>query len=157
MVGSLNGPNGFDTIVSPNKFQINMPNNNNAFGISDRQDTPLKGKITKDQLIDDQELAQDLETLTNEKFINTEGVVSDNLTADKTVKAFSKVMGDYMNDVNTKQKDAEGAVETFASGGNIDLHNVMIAMEKSNLSMQLTLQLRNKILQAYQEISKIPV
>lgn len=79
------------------------------------------------------------------------------LNADNTVKTFSNVLGNYMGDVNSLQKQSEKAVEVFSSGGNIDLHSVMIASEKAGLAMQLTMQMRNKVLQAYQEISRMPV
>ena len=73
------------------------------------------------------------------------------------VDKFSDLMGKYMNVVDKKHKAAEKAIETFASGGNIDIHSVMIASQKASLSMQLTMQLRNKIVQAYQEIKHIRV
>jgi len=79
------------------------------------------------------------------------------ITSSDVAHNFSNVLGDFLNNVNQKNKDAEKAVQTFATGGNIDLHSVMIAAEKSELSMQLAVQLRNKFVQAYQEISRIQV
>jgi flagellar hook-basal body complex protein FliE len=107
----------------------------------------LRGGISKTQISDDPELASDLNTLNG----------PESMSSDKTVKSFSNVIGEYINDVNNKQTQAEKAVETFATGGNIDIHSVMIATEKANLSMQLALQMRNKILQAYQEISRMQI
>ena len=138
--------------------------NNNVKSIKTPEDfnTPeteglLKGYITKNQLAEDPELASDLNALTKVNQINTLDNGISGLSADKAMKSFSNVMGDYINDVNMKQKDAEKAVEIFSSGGNIDIHSVMIASEKANLSMQLTMQMRSKILQAYQEISRMQV
>ncbi|EKE02992.1 MAG: flagellar hook-basal body protein FliE [uncultured bacterium] len=150
-IGNTNALNGYMNTLKGNmdNFNVNMPRNDT--------NAPLTGKITKNQLLQDPELAQDMNILTNEKFIDTQGFGINDLSADTAVKTFSNVIGNYMNDVNTKQRAAENDVATFASGGDIDLHNVMISMEKSSLSMNLTLQMRNKILQAYQEMSRIQV
>ena len=103
------------------------------------------------------QLAKDLQSLLNNnqgrKITSVEGINN----SKEIVNKFSKLLGNYMNNVNNTEMKAEKAVETFASGGNIDLHTVMIATEKANLSMQLALQLRNKVLQAYQQIQRIRV
>lgn len=60
-----------------------------------------------------------------------------------------------LKSLNEKQVQAENAVETLASGGDISVHDVMIASEKATLNMQMALQLRNKILTAYNELYQI--
>lgn len=120
--------------------------------------TLLKGVVTKiqqgDNIVEtdfaglsgqDMEFANDLKAI--------KGTTGPKDVADN----FSELMGKYINSVDQKHKVAENAVETFATGGNIDVHSVMIASEQANLSMQLTMQLRNKILQAYQEINNVRV
>lgn len=106
----------------------------------------------------DMQLKTDLEGFVqkNQEYSNA---VSDSegLNAGAVADKFSNVLGNYLNNVNSKSKAAEKAVETFASGGNIDLHSVMIATEKANLSLELAVQMRNKMIQAYQEISRIQV
>lgn len=82
---------------------------------------------------------------------------SNEITPGEVANNFSNVLGNFINDVNSKNKEAEKAVETFVSGGNIDLHSVMIASEKAGLSMQLAMQMKNKIVQAYQEISRTQI
>jgi flagellar hook-basal body complex protein FliE len=109
--------------------------------------------------VDDPELAADLEILTRN---NTNNLINSptstaNSPGQNTVNSFNKVLGNYMNEVNQSQIEADRTTKLFASGGNIDVHSVMIAAEKANLSMQLTMQMRNKILQAYQEISRMQV
>ncbi len=66
---------------------------------------------------------------------------------------FSGLLDKYLDNVNTRHKTAAKAVETFASGGDIDIHSVMIASEKASLSMKLALQLKSKLIGAYKEIS----
>ena len=89
------------------------------------------------------------------------------LTQDMAVQAKSDVeralgnLGDGFADgirgINQKELEAEHAVETLAMGGDISVHEVMIAAEKANLSMQMGLQLRNKILAAYNELYNVRI
>lgn len=152
-VANTNAMQGYMNVLKGTMGDLNTQNNLAVPQINDI----LKGNVTKTEFLNDQELINDLNILTRNNPNNDGMELDSDLSADKTVKTFSKLTEDYMNGVNTKQKDAESAVETFASGGKIDLHTVMIAMEKSNLSMQLTMQMRNKILQAYQEISRMNI
>jgi flagellar hook-basal body complex protein FliE len=62
-----------------------------------------------------------------------------------------------MTELNTLQTQADQATQDFAAGKDIPLHQVMIAMNKADMSMQLAMQVRNKVLGAYQEISRMPV
>ena len=73
--------------------------------------------------------------------------------ADSVGKAFSN----GLNDVNASQNAAYEAAETFASGGDISVHEVMIASQKANLTMQMALQLRNRLVNAYNEINNVRV
>ena len=59
--------------------------------------------------------------------------------------------------LNDAQVEAENAQVAFARGDDISVHEVMIAAEKSNLSMQMAIQLRNKVINAYNEINQIKV
>ena len=47
------------------------------------------------------------------------------------------------------------AAETFAAGGDISVHDVMIASQKANLTMQMALQMRNRLVTAYNELRNI--
>ena len=62
-----------------------------------------------------------------------------------------------INSVNDLQNAADRAQEGFATGQDVSVHDVMIASEKATLSLQMALQLRNKILNAYSEINNIKV
>ena len=59
--------------------------------------------------------------------------------------------------LNDAQVEAENAQVAFARGDDISVHEVMIAAEKSNLAMQMAIQLRNKVINAYTEINQIKV
>lgn len=60
-----------------------------------------------------------------------------------------------INSLNSQQKAAEQAFETFATGGDISVHELMIASQKSSLSMQMALQLRNQMVNAYTQLRDI--
>ena len=108
---------------------------------------------------ENRELTEDLKVLFDKAgqkendLASFNGVHGTSEVADK----FSDLLGKYLNNVDKTSKKAEHAVETFATGGNIDLHSVMIASQKASLSMQLALQMRNKIVMAYKEIQRIHV
>lgn len=73
------------------------------------------------------------------------------------VESFSKFLGEMVDKVNQTQFAADKAVQQLATGESKGLHEVMIAMEKSSLSFQFLTQVRNKAVEAYQEIMRMPV
>ena len=73
------------------------------------------------------------------------------------LNSFGGLLKEQMNNINNLQNDANTARETYAVGGDIPLHTVMIASEKADLSLQLAMQVRNKLVAAYQEISHMTV
>ncbi len=69
--------------------------------------------------------------------------------ADKMGSALS----DSLNAVNTIKLEADRMQEDLAMGGPTSVHDAMIAAEKASLSMQMAVQVRNRILSAYTEIT----
>ncbi|MBM7867104.1 flagellar hook-basal body complex protein FliE [Heliobacterium gestii] len=72
-------------------------------------------------------------------------------------KNFSSFLQDALNNVNDLNKQADAAAADLAAGKPIDLHQVVIASEKAGIATQLTLQVRNKVMEAYQEIMRMQV
>lgn len=62
-----------------------------------------------------------------------------------------------LNSLNEVQREANKAQETFAAGGDISVHELMIATEKSSLAMQMAIQLRNQMINAYTEFKNLNV
>ena len=60
-----------------------------------------------------------------------------------------------MDQVDRLQGTAEQKVSAMLNGTGMDVHGAMIAVEQADLSFQLMMQVRNKIVQAYQEISRM--
>lgn len=69
--------------------------------------------------------------------------------------SFSKVISDAMNKVNDLQINADNKVEALIKGEEVNMHDVMLSMQESQLSMQLLIEVRNKVVEAYQEVNKI--
>jgi flagellar hook-basal body complex protein FliE len=70
--------------------------------------------------------------------------------------SFGKLLNEAVQQVNEVEKSSQGELQKFL-GNETDLHSVMISLEKADLSFQMMMQVRNKIVQAYQEIMKSQV
>ncbi|HHL3491798.1 TPA: flagellar hook-basal body complex protein FliE [Legionella pneumophila] len=72
--------------------------------------------------------------------------------------SFSSVFQQALNQVNELSQTADGLKTRFEMGDpNVSLGEVMIASQKSNLGFEATLRVRNKLIQAYQDIMNMPV
>lgn len=70
---------------------------------------------------------------------------------------FGDTLQHFIADVNSLQAQAGKAVQDFSSGGAVEVHDVMVAAEKARTSFDLLLEVRNKTIDAYRELSRIPV
>jgi flagellar hook-basal body complex protein FliE len=72
-------------------------------------------------------------------------------------QSFGNFFVDAVQNTNNLQQIAENKIQGVLTGEVEDLHQVMIAMEKASLSFQMTMQVRNKIIDAYQEIMRMQI
>lgn len=72
-------------------------------------------------------------------------------------RSFSDLLGQMVQDVSAKQANAAGAVEGVLTGQNVPLHQAMIAMEEASVSFQLMVEVRNKLLESYQELMRMQI
>ena len=86
-------------------------------------------------------------------------VPSPQLTASSAVNprewGFSETLRGAMDQVEQLQGDANARTAALLEGSGMDVHSAMIAVEKADLSFQLMMQVRNKIVSAYQEIARM--
>lgn len=68
---------------------------------------------------------------------------------------FDTLMQEALGKISQVQKDAESAVKELVSGG--DVTKAIISMEKADMSFQLMVEVRNKLLSAYEEIMRMQV
>jgi flagellar hook-basal body complex protein FliE len=70
---------------------------------------------------------------------------------------FANMLGDMVNDVAQKQAAAGSAVTGLLSGQNVSLHQAMISMEEANVSFQMMVEVRNRLLDSYQELMRMQI
>jgi len=70
---------------------------------------------------------------------------------------FAELLKNSIDDVNALQQQSSEMKSKLVTGEITDLHQVTIAAEKSSLAFQLSLQIRNKVIEAYQEIMRMQV
>lgn len=75
----------------------------------------------------------------------------------QTKETFGDLLQESLQKLNQKQLDADEAIKQFLTGDVQDLHRVIIALDEAKLSMQLAVQVRNKLLEAYQEMMRMQV
>ena len=78
-------------------------------------------------------------------------------TLKETNNSFGATLNKAISDVNALQHEAGKAVEKMVVGENVDLHDVMIAVEKAKTSFDLLMEIRNKTIEAYREIMRMQV
>src|SRR6185369_7094931 len=66
--------------------------------------------------------------------------------------SFKDQLKKAVTDLNATQVQASDAIKSLATGGEENLHDVIISMEKANMSLQYAIQIRNKLLDAYQSV-----
>ena len=71
--------------------------------------------------------------------------------------SFSGLLGQMVQDVNAKQGVATQALQDLQSGQSGSLHQAMIAAEEANVSFQLMVEVRNRLLDSYQELMRLQV
>ncbi len=145
--------NSFNTLNSLDAYAKVM-NENGGIGKfnPDLQKSPLQGHIELNvNQMNDKELLNDLSALN----INPANRVATPDSADEMFKSFSNALSNGINNLNGLQKNSEDITSQFAAGANIDVHTVMIAAQKAHLSLELATQLRNKMINAYKEITKL--
>ena len=72
-------------------------------------------------------------------------------------KSFGAFLEGSISEVNKLQQEADLAIKDLASGNEVDIHNTMIAMEKAEVSFKLMMQVRNKIINAYEEVMRMQI
>lgn len=70
---------------------------------------------------------------------------------------FAQWLGEQIGDVNTQINQSQTQLVQLATGENGNLHQVMLELEKAKLAFQLTLQVRNKVLEGYQDIMRMQI
>jgi flagellar hook-basal body complex protein FliE len=71
--------------------------------------------------------------------------------------SFKNILNNAIGEVEGSRSDAAKSVEQFLSGNGEDLHSTILATQRAELEFQMFMQVRNKVVSAYQEIMKMPM
>jgi flagellar hook-basal body complex protein FliE len=82
---------------------------------------------------------------------------TDNDNSGVVATSFTKTLSNAFDSLNSLQINSEDMTQAYANHQTSDLHSVMIASEEASIALQLATQVRNKVVEAYQEIEKLSV
>jgi flagellar hook-basal body complex protein FliE len=91
--------------------------------------------------------------------IKPAGVIPEKTENEKQISgnSFGTALKDAIQDINKLQNDADTAIAKVQLEDAGSIHEAMIALEKAGISFQVMMQVRNKILDAYQEVMRMQV
>lgn len=73
------------------------------------------------------------------------------------MESFAAVLSNALQDTNEAYKAADDKAARLVAGESVDLHQVLVGMEGANLGFGLAVQVRNKLLEAYQEVVRMQI
>lgn len=76
-------------------------------------------------------------------------------TSQEGAMSFLDTLKSKLDEVNDKQLQADSDTEKLIKGEDVDIHQVMLSTEEAKLSLQMAVQVRNKLLDAYQELNRM--
>ena len=92
--------------------------------------------------------------------INNKGTIPTNTEFISSVggegqDSFKKTLSGFINEVNDLQSKANESIENFATGKVENVHEVMIAMSKAEISFKFMMEARNKLIETYKEVMRM--
>ena len=85
------------------------------------------------------------------------GIVGANAKTEASGASFKDFLVDSIGEVNSMQQEADQAVESLVTGGDVNPAEVLTAVQKADLAFKMMMQIRNKLVQAYQEVKDIRI
>ncbi len=70
-------------------------------------------------------------------------------------RSFTSTLADAFDNLNSLQTRSSDLVQAYAHGQTTDIHSVMIAGQEASIALQMATQVRNKVVEAYQEVMRI--
>lgn len=83
--------------------------------------------------------------------------INPTVTSADAQQTFANSLKDAISKVNDQQIQSDTMTEKLINGGNVDLHEVMITSQKASITLNATMEVRNKVIEAYQEIMRMSV
>ena len=72
-------------------------------------------------------------------------------------RSFGQLMGEFVQNANSMQVDADNTLQDLIAGNVDNVHDVVLKVAKADLSFRFLMEVRNKVTEAYQQISRMPL
>lgn len=95
--------------------------------------------------------------MTPNQMVNETTKQSGPITPYQAQQTFANTLKDAIANVNAQQIQSDSMTNKLINGGDVDLHEVMIASQKASITLNATMEVRNKVIDAYQEIMRMSV
>ncbi|MGM9948621.1 MAG: flagellar hook-basal body complex protein FliE [Lysinibacillus sp.] len=89
--------------------------------------------------------------------VNEVAKISTPATSYEAQQTFANTLKDAISNVNTQQIQSDTMTQRLINGGDVELHEVMIASQKASITLNATMEVRNKVIEAYQEIMRMSI
>ncbi|ATP39348.1 flagellar hook-basal body complex protein FliE [Solibacillus sp. R5-41] len=89
--------------------------------------------------------------------VNEINTINKQVTSADAQETFANALKDAISNVNAQQMQSDTMTQKLINGGDVDLHEVMIASQKASVTLGATIEIRNKAVEAYQEIMRMSV
>lgn len=89
--------------------------------------------------------------------VNEAARISMPATSYEAQQTFASTLKDAISNVNTHQIQSDAMTQKLINGGDVELHEVMIASQKASITLNATMEVRNKVIEAYQEIMRMSI
>lgn len=73
----------------------------------------------------------------------------------KSLNSFQDILKESLDKLNEKQVVADNITNDFIAGEDVEVHEMMLSMEEAKMSLQLAIQVRNKVVEAVQELTRM--
>lgn len=94
--------------------------------------------------------------LTDKFFTNNSDNAND-LKSKSGTQSFGQIVSQKLEEANSLQKNADQLTESFLTGGPVEIHQMLIAAEKADLALRQTVEVRDKLIDAYKQIANMQI
>lgn len=94
-------------------------------------------------------------------FVPNQGIFNNSLTGKEnnlkeiSGSSFEDVFKESLDKLNDKQVEANDITNEFVSGGDVEVHEMILSMEEAKMSLELAIQVRNKVVDAVKELTNM--
>jgi len=83
------------------------------------------------------------------------GIISSGSETKSTEDSFQSLLQENLDKLNEQQIAADEIINEFVSGGDVEIHEMMLSMEEAKMSLQLAIQIRNKVVDVAKELTNM--